>query len=190
VDLAANTYMHIGKTEAKPDSTYQTWSETLLLSENQSAYTVSWILDYPSLPEAFLVKVVINGNVVYLNGNQFGDSIVFDRAYQVLKLAGWKNSAEVTLVQGNMESNASEPEDFVVFPNPSSEATVYVYLKDLSEGQTLQIYDLKGNMVKTITLQGNGKEISDVEIALLPKGIYFFEVKVDGTRNVRTFVKM
>ncbi len=190
VDLAANTYMHIGKTEAKPDSSYQTWSETLLLSENQSAYTVSWILDYPSLPEAFLVKVVANGNTVYLNGNQFGDSVVFDRAYQVLKLVGWKNAAEVTLVQGNMESNASEPEDFVVFPNPSSEATVYVYLKDLSEGQTLQIYDLKGNMVKTITLQGNGKEISDVEISLLPKGIYFFEVKVDGTRNVRTFVKM
>ena len=103
---------------------------------------------------------------------------------------GWKNAAEVTLVQGKMESNASEPEDFVVFPNPSAEATVYVYLKDLSEVQTLQIYDLKGNMVKTITLQGNGKEVSGVEVSLLPKGIYFFEVKVDGTRSVRSFVKM
>lgn len=190
IDLVNNTLMHVQKTEAMSDSLYEIWGETLELSNNQSDYSVSWILDHPNLPENFLVKVVTDENTVYLNSNQFGDSIVFERDYQVLKLLGWKNAAAITLVFEILENTNSELEDFVLFPNPNSDATVYIYLKDLSEGQTLKIYDLKGSIVKTISLEENGKDVSNVDISLLSKGIYYFEVNVGGTRRVKSFVRI
>ena len=190
VDPKNNSYIQINKFAAESDLKYEPWSETLKIKNNSNQYTVAWILNYSVIPDYFLVKLVSNENTIYLDLDQFGDSISFDKSNQILKLINFKNPVSVTLVNGLKRVDEPLDRDFVVFPNPSSNPEVYVYLEGMKSGQHIEILNLEGRSVGEAILEGNGKDISAVDISFLSKGVYYFVVIIGDTRKVCSFIKI
>ena len=190
VDPKNNSFIQINKFAAESDVKHEPWSETLKIKNNSNQYTAAWILNYPVIPDYFLVKIVSNEKTVYLSENQFGDSISFDRTNQIVKLINFTDPVSVTLV--NALGGVDEPldRDFVVFPNPSSDPEVFVYLEGMKSGQQIQLFNLEGRSVGTAILEGNGRDVSVVDISYLSKGVYYFVVVVGDTRKVCSFMKI
>jgi hypothetical protein len=190
VDPKNNSFIQINKFAAESDEKYAPWSETLKIINNSNQYTVAWILNYAVIPDNFLVKIVSNEKTVYLSEEQFGDSISFDRSNQIVKLINFKHPVSVTLV--NALDGVDEPldRDFVVFPNPSSEPEVFVYLEGMKSGQQIQLFNLEGRSVGSAILEGNGRDVSVVDISYLSKGVYYFVVVIGDTRKVCSFIKI
>jgi hypothetical protein len=92
----------------------------------------------------------------------------------------------------NVLNEVNEPldRDFVVFPNPSSEPEVFVYLEGMKSGQQIQLFNLEGRSVGSAILEGNGRDVSVVDISYLSKGVYYFVVVIGDTRKVCSFIKI
>jgi len=190
VDPKNNSFIQVNKFAAESDVKYEPWSETLKINNSSNQYTVAWILDYSVIPDYFLVKIVSNEKTVYLSEGQFGDSISFDRSNQIIKLINFKHPVSVTLVNVLNEVNEPLDRDFVVFPNPSSEPEVFVYLEGMKSGQQIQLFNLEGRSVGSAILEGNGRDVSVVDISYLSKGVYYFVVVIGDTRKVCSFIKI
>ncbi len=71
--------------------------------------------------------------------------------------------------------------DLSIFPNPAT-SVLYIQSGELPVGDAY-IYNISGKLCKTVTLQG--KEITEVEVADLPAGVYILRLESQTLRFIK-----
>jgi hypothetical protein len=69
--------------------------------------------------------------------------------------------------------------EFTVFPNPTS-SLLNVQFKESLKGNTLQLFDKMGRLVKTVNKE-EGVTIQQIEVSDLEQGMYWLRVEGEGT---------
>jgi sugar lactone lactonase YvrE len=77
----------------------------------------------------------------------------------------------------------STQNDFSIYPNPANDV---LHIGKLNAGAAYTIYNVVGSLQQQDVLRARSNEI---DISSLPVGVYVVEVKSDGMRMVRRFVK-
>ena len=91
---------------------------------------------------------------------------------------------EVTCKNSEMIKNSVYQEyyaDLSIFPNPAT-SVLYIQSGELPVGDAY-IYNISGKLCKTVTLQG--KEITEVEVADLPAGVYILRLGSQALRFIK-----
>lgn len=86
-----------------------------------------------------------------------------------------------TYTETKIVKGSSAKSDFVIFPNPSH-GNAKITISDLTEPTEVQLLDVSGRLVKSVTLNNNTTEINNIQI-----GTYFVRIigKISGQTNVR-----
>lgn len=117
-------------------------------------------------------------NKVYMYGNMGFRFVIYDRdnpsdsasvilVYKIQETVGIK---EVAKVNYNLK----------VGPNPANNQVNITYnIKGNYAQQTLEIYDLLGNLVKAEKLR-NSSDVFNLNVSDLNSGIYFYRLRLDG----------
>jgi hypothetical protein len=71
--------------------------------------------------------------------------------------------------------------DLSIFPNPAT-SVLYIQSGELPTGEAY-IYNVSGSLCQTIQLEG--KEISEVEVANLPAGVYVLRLGSQALRFIK-----
>ncbi len=74
------------------------------------------------------------------------------------------------------KNSISEPSDFEIHPNPANDVLEIIFSnEETARGQSIQIFDFTGKLVKTQPMT-EGTTESSVDIADLPKGVYLVKI--------------
>ena len=85
---------------------------------------------------------------------------------------------------------ATEPLDFILFPNPTSGLTVLQFNTPITGRASVTLYSLQGQPILQQTA-GEGAQHILLETAALPGGTYFCRVTgADGVTGVKKLVKL
>jgi hypothetical protein len=102
------------------------WSEVLEISTNPCCWDAAWFIDKCQQPERLALWVSDGVHTKVLESEAWGDSIVYDPEYQILKLKHWSASWKVALITSPRNSMNGLSSNFSVLPNPSSGEKVVI----------------------------------------------------------------
>ena len=91
----------------------------------------------------------------------------------------------------NNSSTEKSNNDFIIYPNPTSEEMININFKNQINTGVINIYNLQG---KTISSEIINSASSNTQFSLnvghLSKGVYFIEVIVNGNKEVKRLIKL
>lgn len=77
--------------------------------------------------------------------------------------------------------------DFVVYPNPFSDIVSFEIPENLNSNYKLILTDLSGKQI--LSQVRNAKDLKNINLSFLPKGIYLFSIEVDGKLTSKKLIK-
>jgi len=102
----------------------------------------------------------------------------------------WTDSAKITITGINKEQPQVAFSLGQNFPNPFNSVTTITWQLAYSSKVTLKVYDLLGRKVTTLVDEQRpaGEYETRFDAVLLPKGIYFYELKAGGFSQTRKMI--
>lgn len=156
-------------------ATWQTQQEI-----NSSIFEIERAYDNNSFQKIGTVAAAGTSNTIknytFIDNSNISKNVSFYRIKMIDK-DGAYTYTETKSVKGS-----SSKSDFVIFPNPSH-GNAKITISDLTEPTEIQLLDVSGRLVKSVTLNNNNTtEINNIQI-----GTYFVRIigKVSGLTNVR-----
>lgn len=77
-------------------------------------------------------------------------------------------------------------DQFIIYPNPSSETIIIKVSNSLSPYSSLQITDISGKIISELNISSSENEI---DISNYPSGIYFVKMIIDDKQLIEKFIK-
>jgi len=154
--------------------------ENLTLNDNGNVIQATW--DAPSQGNPVGYNVFVNREMTLENTTQLAYSFTTEanEVYVVEVQAVYPNNMTSVKSVAGMKGYESVGEDIAatckIFPNPASTQVRIEAEKDI---RMVKVYDLLGNMMETIAVNGNALNVS---LSRFTNGVYLFSiVKNDGT---------
>ncbi len=87
---------------------------------------------------------------------------------------------DTCIVYGPLGVNniTNAPPMFIIYPNPAN-TSVELTFQLQNKNSVLSLYNTMGQLVKTQTINGNEKSITE-DVSALPNGIYYYTLSVEG----------
>ena len=161
------------------------WSEVLEISSNQCFWDASWFIDKTNQPEGLALWVSDGVITKVLESATWGDSILYDPAYQIVKLKHWTSSWKVALVVSPEKSMSGFTSHFSVLPNPSSGEEVVIEQGLGIATCWLNVMDATGKLVTSEKLSFD-MGATTLNLQGLSPGAYVFQFETSqGTEQLR-----
>jgi hypothetical protein len=132
-------------------------------------------------------QIITEGKSIYYSGYVYSDSIFFDNCLLISEFSP-TNPKSFFLVRYPNEVNHPEKivDDFLIYPNPTKGMVSFDFNPAYGE-VALELYDIRGALVKTYTLN---QTHNDLNLGFLAQGLYI--VKLISGLKVQTvrFEKM
>ncbi len=146
---------------------------------SRSLYETTYYPNTPDMASASMLSVSADGDMDYTDVN-----VVMD-------------TGEITNVENEVTSAPSEYGLSQNYPNPFNPSTIIEYRVPEAANVKLQVFNLQGQLVKTLAdkFQAAGSykvtwDGTDVNGAIVPTGVYFYQIEANDFAQVRRLVFM
>jgi hypothetical protein len=182
---SAKEHVNLQITEGTELVGQNSWSDVLEISSNPCCWDAAWFIDKTNQPEHLALWVSDGVNTKVLEPQAWGDSIVYDPVYQILKLKHWSSSWKVALVVSPEKSLNGFTSHFSLLPNPSSGEEVVIEQGLGLATCWLHVMDASGKLVSSEKLTFN-MGATTLNLQGLSPGAYVFQFETShGTEPLR-----
>ena len=165
----------IQRTNTNVSATWQTQQEI-----NSSRFEIERAYDNASFQKIGSVSAAGSSNLLktytFSDNSNTSRNVSFYRI-KMIDIDGAFSYSEAKSVKGSGATS-----DFIIFPNPCH-GTAKITLSDLTEPTEVQLLDVSGRLIKSVTLNN----INTTQLNNLQKGSYFIRIsgKITGTTSVK-----